>query len=124
MKSFIKALLLFSLFQTVLAFAAGQPFTKNQFDSLMKEGKPVIVHIHAPWCSNCKAQDPVLNSEMKSPAYKGVTFLEADFDTQKSVLKEFKGCDTKKSLRCQTLQCGVPLIGLLRGIDPCQFFLG
>jgi thioredoxin 1 len=89
MNSFIKTLLVFSLFQTALAFAAGQPFTQNQFDSLMKEGKPIIVHVHAPWCSNCKAQDPVLNSELKSPAYKGVTFLEVDFDTQKSVLKEF-----------------------------------
>ena len=55
----------------------------------MKEGKSIIVHVHAPWCSNCKAQNSVLNLEMKSPAYKGVTFLEVDFDTQNDVLKEF-----------------------------------
>ena len=89
MKSFIKALFVFSTFQSALVFAAGQPFTQSQFDTLMKDGKPVIVHVHAPWCPNCKAQDPVINSEMKSPAYKGVAFLEADFDTQKDLLKEF-----------------------------------
>lgn len=89
MKHLIKMILAFGLFQSVLAFAAGQPFTQSQFDTLMKEGKPIIVHVHAPWCPKCKAQDPVLNSEMKAPAYKGVTFLEVDFDTQKDVLKEF-----------------------------------
>jgi thioredoxin 1 len=89
MKKLLQIAVAVGLFQSVLAFAAGQPFTQSQFDTLMKEGKPVIIHVHAPWCPNCKAQDPVLNSEMKSPAYKGVTFLEADFDTQKDVLKEF-----------------------------------
>jgi len=53
----------------------------------MKEGKSVVVHVHAPWCTNCKAQDPILNAEIKSPVYKEVTFLQVDFDTQKSVLK-------------------------------------
>ena len=72
-----------------VAFAAGQPFAQSQFDSLMKEGKPVIIHVHAPWCPTCKTQDPIINSEIKSPAYKGVTFLEVDFDSQKEVLKEF-----------------------------------
>jgi thioredoxin 1 len=79
-----------SLFtQLAIAFAAGQPFTQNQFNILMKANKPIIVHIHAPWCSTCKAQDPILESEIKSSKYKGVTFLEVDFDSQKDVLKEF-----------------------------------
>lgn len=79
-----------SLFtQLAIAFAAGQPFSQDQFNALMKEGKPIVIHVHAPWCSNCKAQDPIINSEINSPAYKGVTFLELDFDSQKKVLKEF-----------------------------------
>jgi thiol-disulfide isomerase/thioredoxin len=84
----IRAFILFmALAQSGWVFAAGQPFTKSQFDNLMKEGKPIIVHVHAPWCSNCKAQNSVLNVEMKSPAYKGVTFLEVDFDTQNEAVK-------------------------------------
>ena len=89
MKVLRKLILFLLLAQSTLVFAAGQTFTQRQFDNLMKEGKPIIVHVHAPWCSNCKAQNSVLNLEMKSPAYKGVTFLEVDFDTQSDVLKEF-----------------------------------
>ena len=86
----LRQLILFLLLaQPAIVLAAGQPFTQSQFNNLMKEGKPIIVHVHAPWCSNCKAQNSVLNLEMKSPAYKGVTFLEVDFDTQSDVLKEF-----------------------------------
>lgn len=89
MKAIYKLFLFLALAQSVLAFAAGQPFNQEQFNTLMKEGKPVVIHVHAPWCSNCKAQDPIINSEINSPVYKGVTFLELDFDTQKKVLKEF-----------------------------------
>ena len=89
MKVLRKLILFLLLAQSAIVLAAGQPFTQSQFNNLMKEGKPIIVHVHAPWCSNCKAQNSVLNLEMKSPAYKGVTFLEVDFDTQSDVLKEF-----------------------------------
>lgn len=86
----IRQLILFlALAQSAIVFAAGQPFTQSQFDALMKEGKSVVVHVHAPWCTNCKAQDPILNAEIKSPTYAGVTFLEVDFDTQKDALKLF-----------------------------------
>ena len=84
-----KLILFLSLAQSAFVFAAGEPFTQSQFDNLIKENKPIIVHVHAPWCTNCKAQNSVLNSEMKSPAYKEVTFLEVDFDTQSDILKQF-----------------------------------
>ena len=77
------------LAQSAIVLAAGQPFTQSQFDKLIKENKPIIVHVHATWCTNCKAQNSVLNSEMKSPAYKEVTFLEVDFETQSDILKQF-----------------------------------
>lgn len=89
MKVIRKLVLFLALTQSAFVFAAGQPFNQDQFNTLMKDGKPIVVHIHAPWCSNCRAQDPILNSEINSPVYKGVTFLEVDFDTQKKVLKEF-----------------------------------
>jgi len=93
-KSTIKFGVIYGLFASsflyaMSAFAAGQAFTKSQFDALINEGRPVIVHVHAPWCPNCRAQDTTLNSEIKSPSYKDVTFLEVDFDTQKEALKEF-----------------------------------
>jgi thiol-disulfide isomerase/thioredoxin len=89
MKILRKLILFLTLAQSAFALAAGQPFTQSQFDTLIKEGKPVIIHVHAPWCTNCKAQDPILNTEMNAPVYKNVTFLEVDFDTQKDALKAF-----------------------------------
>jgi thioredoxin 1 len=89
MKILRKLILFLTLAQSAFAFAAGQPFTQSQFDTLIKEGKPVIIHVHAPWCTNCKAQDPILNTEMNASVYKNVTFLEVDFDTQKDALKAF-----------------------------------
>jgi len=88
MRHLLKIIYLFALFQTTNSFAAGQAFTQSQFDILMKEGKAVVVHVHAPWCPTCKAQNPTLNSEIKSSTYKEVTFLEVDFDSQKDVLKK------------------------------------
>jgi thiol-disulfide isomerase/thioredoxin len=89
MKNILKVIVSLAIFQSTLTFAAGQAFRQSQFDALISEGKPVVVHVHAPWCSNCRAQDPILNSKMNSPEYKGVTFFEADYDSQKDVLKKF-----------------------------------
>ena len=63
---------------------------KAEFDKLNKEGKPIILHIHAKWCSTCAAQDPILNSLMKTPEFKNFTFYNVDFDTSKDLLKTLK----------------------------------
>lgn len=88
MKNLLKLIVAFSLMQCLFAFAAGQPFSQSDFDALEKEGRAVVVHIHADWCPTCKAQNPILNSDMKSLDFKGVTFLEVNFDTQKDFLKK------------------------------------
>ena len=89
MKTFIK--IIFSLFflQSAL-FAAGKPYSQVEFDKLIKEGKPIVLHVHAKWCYTCAAQDPVLNSLMKSPEFKNFTFFNVDFDTSKDLLKTLK----------------------------------
>ncbi len=73
----------------VVAFAAGQPYTQSQFDTLMKVDKSAILHVHAPWCQTCKIEDLIIDAEMKSQAYKGVTILEVDFDIQKDAFVSF-----------------------------------
>lgn len=89
MKHLIKAIFAFVLLQAVSVFAAGQAFTQANFDTLQTAGKPVIVHVHADWCPTCKSQDTILNPLIKSPEFKGVTFLQVNFDDQKDVLKKF-----------------------------------
>jgi len=72
--------------------AAGQiePFSQTEFDRLTRAGQPVVVHVSATWCPTCKAQKPILEKLMKQPAYKDVTMLTVDFDSQKSIVKAFK----------------------------------
>ena len=72
--------------------AAGQtePFNQTEFDRLTQAGQPVVVHVRASWCPTCKAQNPILDKLMKQPAYKDVTLLNVDFDSQKRIVKEFK----------------------------------
>jgi thiol-disulfide isomerase/thioredoxin len=90
MKTFLKIIFCFILLQTSLLFAAGKPYSQVEFDKLNMEGKSIVLHVHAKWCSTCKAQDPVLNSLMKSAEFKNFTFFNVDFDTSKDLLKTIK----------------------------------
>ena len=89
---FIKSLLLASLAAfSALSFAGDiKPFTQSQFDKLNAEGKGIVLAIHAPWCPTCKAQMPIQSELMSMPAFKDVTMLTIDFDSQKDLLKNFK----------------------------------
>ncbi|QQC64313.1 thioredoxin family protein [Paraburkholderia ginsengisoli] len=79
------AALLFSM----TAFAGTTaPFDQKMFDDLAHTGKPVIISVRAPWCPICKVQVPVEDSVMKSDAFKDVTLMTVDFDSQKDILKE------------------------------------
>ncbi|MEO7105028.1 MAG: thioredoxin family protein [Rhodoferax sp.] len=80
-------------FSTIASLAmAGEikPFNQQTFDQLTHDGKPVVVDISATWCPTCKAQKPIIDALMKQPAYKDVTLLTVDFDSEKPTLKHFK----------------------------------
>jgi len=66
------------------AFAAEwKPFTQAALAEAQKEGKPILVHIFATWCSVCRAQKPILEEFTAEPQYKDLVVLDMDFDTQK-----------------------------------------
>ena len=76
---------------TILATAAEiKPYSQHEFDSLAQAGKPVVVDVSAPWCPTCKVQKPIVDGLAKQSAYKDVTILSVDFDSEKKVLKQFK----------------------------------
>jgi thiol-disulfide isomerase/thioredoxin len=76
---------------SVLSFAGEvKPYAQAEFDKLNAEGKGVVLAIHAPWCPTCKVQSPIQSELMSSPAFKDVTMMTIDFDSQKDVLKNFK----------------------------------
>ena len=81
--------LLLSVFTISSAFAVGDPFSQAQFDKLLKDGKPILVMIHADWCTTCRSQDIFLKDLLKKPPYNNLRVLSVDFDTQKSVVQSF-----------------------------------
>lgn len=89
---FAKSLALLALSAAASLAMAGEirPFSQADFDKLTHEGKPVVLDISATWCPTCKAQKPIIESLMKQPAYKDVTLMTLDFDTDKPTLKKYK----------------------------------
>lgn len=73
-----------------LALAAGQPFNQAEFDALQKAGQPIFLKVHADWCPTCKAQDPIVQSQIDHPDNQNITFFEIDFDKEKRVLRSMR----------------------------------
>jgi len=82
--------MLFSFLAAGTALAADQSFDQAAFDSLQKQGKPVLVAIHADWCPTCKTQEMIVGELLKTPELRAITALRVDFDNQKAAVKDFK----------------------------------
>jgi thioredoxin-like negative regulator of GroEL len=78
------------MFASAAAYAVGDAFDQARFDQLLKEGKPVLVTIHADWCTTCLTQGKILEGLLKTAPYNGLQVLRVDFDKQKKVVHAFK----------------------------------
>lgn len=85
LRSFVISMLLISASQ-----AAEQAFTQANFDSLQKQGLPILVSIHADWCPTCRAQAPVISKLLKQAEYQQINALQVNFDEQKAIVQAFK----------------------------------
>ena len=73
-----------------LASAAdNKPFDQTAFDAAQAAGRPILVHVTAPWCPTCKAQAPILSRLESEPRFDGLVIFNIDFDTQKDLLRKF-----------------------------------
>ncbi|MFA6180400.1 MAG: thioredoxin family protein [Candidatus Methylopumilus sp.] len=90
MKTLLSTLSLLALFLSASAHAESAAFTQARFDTLQKEGKPILVAIHADWCPTCRAQTKILVPLLSNSKYKNVSSLRVDFDDQKDIVKYFK----------------------------------
>jgi thioredoxin 1 len=57
------------------------------FQAALDTGKPVLVHVTAGWCGECKAQKPIVAALAERPEFKALTIFDVDFDTQKDALR-------------------------------------
>ncbi len=80
-------LLLAAVTLLVAAHAQAEPYSQHAFDSLLKNGSPALVEVHADWCPTCQQQRPIIQTLLKQEPYRRITVLEVDFDTQKDLLK-------------------------------------
>jgi thioredoxin 1 len=78
-------------------FAAGRAlamqFTEYQAESFVKllvTGNPLVVHVHADWCSVCRAQMPVMDRVLAGAPYKNVRAVRVNFDREKRFLADYK----------------------------------
>jgi len=59
------------------AFAAERfTYELEAFQAALNAGKPILVHVTAPWCPECKAQKPIVAALAERPEYKGLTIFE------------------------------------------------
>ena len=83
--------IVFSIIAMIAAsLVHADPFTQETFNALVKEGKPVLVEVHADWCPTCQAQAPITSALLKEAPYRAITSLKVDFDKQKDALKVLK----------------------------------
>lgn len=64
-------------------------YDATAFAAAQAAGKPILVQIHASWCSTCKAQAPILSDLEKQDKFKNLVVFNVDFDSQKDAVKAF-----------------------------------
>lgn len=85
---FTIGMVLTSAIYSTSVFAALSNYTEVEFNQLQKEGKSILVVVHAPWCPTCRAQAPIINELLSENEFKEINALRVDFDSQKDILKK------------------------------------
>ena len=90
LKKFVLAGVVALLALALPAAAANKtPYSPEAFKAAQTENRPILVEIHADWCPTCKAQAPIVDSLSANPKYKDLMIFRIDFDSQKSIVREF-----------------------------------
>jgi len=65
-------------------------YNKQALEQAQDAGKPIIVFVTASWCPNCRAQQPIVDTLTKDPAFADATLFVVDFDSDKQALRDLK----------------------------------
>src|SRR2546425_11297429 len=63
-------------------------YTKQALEQAQDAGKPIIVFVTASWCPNCRAQQPIVDTLTKDPAFSEAVLFVVDYDSEKQALRE------------------------------------
>ena len=66
-----------------------QPYDPAAVEKAIASGKPVVVHVYAPWCLQCHMQKSILEGLSTDKKYDGVQFFRVDYDNQKDIVAKF-----------------------------------
>lgn len=58
-----------ALFLASGVLAGELSYDRSVFKKALTEGTPVIVDLHADWCTTCKTQKPILRELLNNPAW-------------------------------------------------------
>lgn len=86
---FVIVLALIAVVFFLLPKPLAKTFTQARLDALNRSGQPVLVAIHADWCSTCKTQARVLGELLPKAEFNQITMLRMDFDQQKEAVRSF-----------------------------------
>jgi thioredoxin 1 len=75
-------------FSPLAAAMSPTAYSQKAFDAAQAAGKPILLHITAPWCPTCKAQKPILSKLEGTPKFKGLVAFDIDFDSSKPLLRK------------------------------------
>ena len=69
---------------------ASTPYSETAFKAAQASGSPILVEVHASWCSTCKAQTPIINELTSQEKFKNLKVFRVDFDAQKADLQKLR----------------------------------
>lgn len=64
-------------------------FDQDAFEAAQAAGAPIVVDIHADWCSTCAAQRRVLNSLAADPRFADLIVFDVDYDMERHIMRMF-----------------------------------
>ena len=59
------------------------------FAAAQAEGRPILVEIHATWCTVCARQRPIIGSLAAESRFADMVIFTVDYDSQKDVVRSF-----------------------------------
>ena len=63
-----------------------QPYDAAAVQKAIDSGKPVIVHVYAPWCLQCHMQASILDRLKDDKDYAKLQVFRVDYDNQKDIV--------------------------------------